>query len=328
MPFLKIEDLKTLIIDFTSHCNAMCGNCSRNISGVEVNPNMPLQHMSLDTWKKIIDNSEYIDEIIFNGSYGDAMMNPILLEALEYASSNKISIMIHTNGGVGKPELYTKLATILKNFKQPSGVTWSIDGLEDTNHLYRRGVIWQRIMDNVQAFIKAGGVARWRMLVFEHNAHQVEECERLAFSMGFKKFDINGGHTFSAMNSVVGEAIEKFKANKKDEARTIAYDKSYLDNVERVKGLLEKGFDKGHITCKWQKKRKVQISHMGEVLPCCYLLTDRYPRYPDSPYAIEQKDMKWPNINTESLKAIVQGETLTYPKDNRFKICEVTCGEV
>ena len=38
--------------------------------------------------------------------------------------------------------------------------------------------------------------------------------------------------------------------------------------------------------------------------------------------------MKWPNINTESLKAIVQGETLTYPKDNRFKICEVTCGEV
>ena len=58
MPFLKIEDLKTLIIDFTSHCNAMCGNCSRNISGVEVNPNMPLQHMSLDTWKKIIDNSE------------------------------------------------------------------------------------------------------------------------------------------------------------------------------------------------------------------------------------------------------------------------------
>ena len=67
---------------------------------------------------------------------------------------------------------------------------------------------------------------------------------------------------------------------------------------------------------------------MGEVLPCCYLLTDRYPRYPDSPYAIEQKDMKWPNINTESLKAIVQGETLTYPKDNRFKICEVTCGEV
>jgi MoaA/NifB/PqqE/SkfB family radical SAM enzyme len=328
MPFLKIEELKTLIIDFTSHCNAMCGNCSRNISGVDVNPNMPLDHMSLRTWKKIIDNSTYVDEIIFNGSYGDAIMNPNLLEALEYASSKKISIMIHTNGGIGKPELYVKLANVLKKFKQPSGITWSIDGLEDTNHLYRRGVIWQRIIDNAQAFINAGGLARWRMLVFDHNAHQLKECEQLAFSMGFKKFDINGGHTFSAINSIVGKAVEKFKANKKEEARTIAYNKSYLDNVERVKGLLEKGFDKSQITCKWQKKRKVQISHIGEVLPCCYLLTDRYPRYPDSPYAIEQKDIKWPNINTESLKDIVQGETLTYPKDNRFKICEVTCGEV
>ena len=307
MPFLKIEELKTLIIDFTSHCNAMCGNCSRNISGIEVNPNMPLEHMSFDTWKKIIDNSKYVNEIIFNGSYGDAIMNPILLEALEYASSNKISIMIHTNGGIGKPELYTELATILKKYKQPSGITWSIDGLEDTNHLYRRGVIWQRIMDNVQAFIKAGGVARWRMLVFEHNAHQVEECEHLAFSMGFKKFDINGGYTFSAIDSVVGEAIEKFKANKKD------------------KGLLKKGFDKGHITCKWQKKRKVQISHMGEVLPCCYLLSERYPKDPNSPYAT---DMEWPNINTTSLQDIIAGDSLTYPSENRFKICEVTCGEV
>jgi hypothetical protein len=89
--------------------------------------------------------------------------------------------------------------------------------------------------------------------------------------------------------------------------------------------LLEKGFDKGHITCKWQKKRKVQISHIGEVLPCCYLLSERYPKDPNSLYTI---DMKWPNINTESLKNIVQGETLTYPKDNRFKICEITCGEV
>lgn len=328
MPFLKIEELKTLIIDFTSHCNAMCGNCSRNISGVDVNPNMPLDHMSLRTWKKIIANSTYVDEIIFNGSYGDAIMNPNLLEALEYASSKKISIMIHTNGGIGKPELYVKLATVLKKFKQPSGITWSIDGLEDTNHLYRRGVIWQRIIDNAQAFINAGGLARWRMLVFDHNAHQLKECEQLAFSMGFKKFDINGGYTFSAINSVVGKAVENFKANKKDKARTVTYDKSHLDNVERVTGLLEKGFDKGTITCKWQKKRKVQISHTGEVLPCCYMLSDRYPKDTNSPYGKECNSIEWSNINNVSLEEILKSSKLTTPSESRFKICEVTCGEV
>ena len=68
MPFVRKKDLKTLVVDFTSHCNAMCGNCSRNIDGVKVNPNMPLGHMDIDTWKNIVDNAKGIDEIIFNGS--------------------------------------------------------------------------------------------------------------------------------------------------------------------------------------------------------------------------------------------------------------------
>ena len=59
------------------------------------------------------------------------------------------------------------------------------------------------------------------MLVFEHNAHQLEQAEQLSAKMGFAKFEINGGHTFTAMNSMVNNAIEKFKANKKEQARTI-----------------------------------------------------------------------------------------------------------
>ena len=53
MPYLKLNDLEAIVIDFTSHCNSMCGNCSRNIDGVTVNPRMPLEHMSLTTWKKL-----------------------------------------------------------------------------------------------------------------------------------------------------------------------------------------------------------------------------------------------------------------------------------
>ena len=58
MPFLNKQDLNTIVIDFTSHCNAMCGNCSRNIDGVKVNPHMPLGHMDMDTFKNIVDNAK------------------------------------------------------------------------------------------------------------------------------------------------------------------------------------------------------------------------------------------------------------------------------
>jgi len=327
MQFLSKQDLKTIVVDFSSHCNAMCGNCSRNIDGVKVNPNMPLGHMDLDTWKRIVDDSKGIEEIIFNGAYGDPLMNPNLVFALQYARKLKCKIMIHTNGGIGKPNMYRMLAQELRYFPQ-GAITFSIDGLEDTNHLYRRHVIWKSVMDNAKAFIDAGGLARWRMLVFDHNKHQIEQCEQLSKDMGFKVFDINGGYTFTAMNSIVSEAVENFKATKKEEARTIKYDTEHLDNVKRLEGLIEKGFDKGCINCKWKRKQKIQISHTGEVFPCCYLLSDRYPKNPDSPYSKECNTIKWPNVNTQTLDDILESDILSTPSENRFKICEVTCGEV
>ena len=45
-------------------------------------------------------------------------------------------------------------------------------------------------MENAEAFISAGGRARWDFIVFKHNQHQVEEAEKLANKMGFKQFRI------------------------------------------------------------------------------------------------------------------------------------------
>jgi hypothetical protein len=191
-------------------------------------------------------------------------------------------------------------------------------------------VLWDKIMANAQTYISAGGLARWRMLVFEHNAHQIEECEELAFAMGFKKFDINGGHTFSAINSLSNKAIEKFKENKKEQAREIKYDSKYLDNVERIKAIED--FSTSTIKCKWQVKRKVQISHTGEVFPCCYFLSDRWPRNPDSPYAKDVATVKWLNVDDYSLEEILNSEWFatylpeSWNNENRYDICSKVCG--
>ena len=103
----------------------------------------------------------------------------------------------------------SELAECLKDFPFPTHVVFSIDGLEDTNHLYRRNVQWHKVMENAKSFIDAGGLARWRMIVFEHNAHQLKDAEQLSKAMGFGKFDINGGYTFSAIDSVVGGSYRK-----------------------------------------------------------------------------------------------------------------------
>jgi len=341
--YLDIEDIDTITVDFTAHCNAMCGNCSRNLGGVEVNPRMPLEHMSPATFKNLFSENvlRNINQIVFNGSYGDPLVSPHLFECLDYLKDyEKPIIHIHTNGGMRQPKYFDELARKLKDFPFPTHVVFSIDGLEDTNHLYRRNVKWNKVMENAQAFLDAGGLGRWRMLVFEHNAHQLEQAEELSNKMGFAKFDINGGHTFTAMNSMVNKAIEKFKANKREQARTIKYDTSKLDNLKRLKDLKQKhgsladGFKKSCITCKWQKKRKIQVSHVGEVFPCCYMLSDRYPREVQSPYAQEVSKVDWLNVNDMPLEVILDSPFFaqdlpeSWASENRFKICEVTCGEV
>ena len=95
-----------------------------------------------------------------------------------------------------------------------------------------------------------------------------------------------------------------------------------------MKGLVEKGFENSTIKCQWQIKNKVQVSHMGEVFPCCHTLADRYPKDVDSIYGKEVNTISWLNVNDMPLVDILESNTLTDPADKRFKLCEVTCGEV
>lgn len=67
-------------------------------------------------------------------------------------------------------------------------VVFSIDGLEDTNHIYRRNTNFKKIMDNARAYIETGASAHWDMLVFEHNKHQVQQCRDMAMELGFNWF--------------------------------------------------------------------------------------------------------------------------------------------
>ena len=65
-----------------------------------------------------------------------------------------------------------------------------IDGLADTNSMYRRMTNFDKIMDNANAFISAGGNAHWKMIEFEHNKHQIEEARTVGKENGFANFTI------------------------------------------------------------------------------------------------------------------------------------------
>ena len=59
-------------------------------------------------------------------------------------------------------------------------VDFAIDGLEDTNHLYRVGVKWKKVKENLEAYLSEGGHARWNYIVFDHNKKDLPIARKLA----------------------------------------------------------------------------------------------------------------------------------------------------
>ena len=172
-----INVIKHLQVETTTYCNSFCPGCSRNVEGGEINPHISLQHMGMKTWGKLFEDNS-ISALTLNGNFGDPMMNPNIVQMLDkVANIGNITDMvsIHTNGGLRSLEHWQELANVLQKFKKHE-VVFSIDGLEDTNHIHRRGIDFKKIINNAKEFISHGGTAHWRMIIFDHNKHQVQKA--------------------------------------------------------------------------------------------------------------------------------------------------------
>ena len=184
------QSIKEIHIEPTSLCNAHCPQCARNIHGEGLNPNIKLQSLDLNWFKNNLtpDTIKGLNKIFFCGNVGDPAATPELLEIIAYLKKHNAELIIglNTNGGLKTAEWWHTLGHLLNG--KFDYCVFSIDGLEDTNHLYRVNVEWKKIMENVRAFISAGGSAHWDMLVFDHNKHQIDSASRLAKELGFTWF--------------------------------------------------------------------------------------------------------------------------------------------
>ena len=183
------KQINQIHIELSNNCNAMCPMCPRQTAGRI--KEYSLHSISLDEFQKWLP-PDFIRKIrvwIFCGTRGDPMMCLELLEILKYILSINPAAKFHmnTNGSTRNSAFWTELGKIMSvRFKR--GVVFSLDGLEDTNHLYRRNVNWKRVMENAKTFIAAGGQAHWEFLIFKHNEHQLAEAEAQAKEMGFVHF--------------------------------------------------------------------------------------------------------------------------------------------
>ena len=315
----KSEEITTVHLEVTERCNASCPQCARNINGGEVNPLLHDAELSLADVKKILRPKfiKQLKRLYMCGNYGDPISARDTLEMFEYLRSHndKMQLSFHTNASAKTPEWWSRLpASRGKNHY----VVFSVDGLEDTNHLYRQGTVWKKIMENARAFIAAGGRARWDFIVFGHNEHQVETARALSESMGFEKFNVKKSNRFFS-NTQGAVKLAHQAGNRRGQETTLIsmpenpeYQNNAIKQLEELskdKGQLsinfmttvvelkdkigsqkfnldpakkkdmEKYWDSAEIRCKVAEEKSIYITAEGYLQPCCWTAGQMYVWY-------------------------------------------------
>lgn len=180
-------DSKSIEIELTTKCTIACPGCPRTYRRKRGDRTWDTGHLDKHVVYKAFDSPEF-KYVRFVGSYGDCIYHPDFIEIATRACKYEKTIRFETNGSHRKYSFWKQLSELpwgkRKEFR------FSIDGLEDTNHIYRKNSVWNDIVMAVDTL--AGGKQKpkliWQMLVFPYNEHQVEQAKILSKQLGFDEF--------------------------------------------------------------------------------------------------------------------------------------------
>lgn len=319
----KLDEIKYLHFEVTSKCQASCPMCARNIWGGEDNPWLPINEVSLEQFRSWFPTSfiRQLENLSMCGNYGDPIIAKDTLEILKYVRSinRDVSITVNTNGSARNDSWWIELVEVLGD---KGDVHFGIDGLADTHSLYRKGTSFEQVIKNASTFIENGGSAVWDMLVFEHNQHQVEECDKMAYDLGFDLFVVKHTSRFqeSSMTVLDKQGRELYKLKPSSDSKRI--------NLRMIEDS-----PSCEINCKVKSQKNLYVDAQGNVFPCCWIGSIVY-QAPISPSRIDYKtrNIEHLNLNNTTLDEIFDSgyfeQIENTWKDRPLTECSRQCGKL
>lgn len=311
------DQIKAVHLELTERCQAACPMCPRT-----GNEHLSEAELSLHDIKKIFPPEfiKQLDRISLCGNFGEPIVARDCLNIVKYFRSNNSEMLItmNTNAGARPVDWWTDLANTIG---KRGFVIFGIDGLEDTNHVYRVNVRWDNIINGAKAFIAAGGEARWDYIVFQHNEHQIEQAQELSKQLGFKSFRLKKSYRY-------------INNPKTDIKEPLMYKNEAALKLPKTKEF----YDTAPIDCKVKKINEIFISAEGLMLPCCWVAGKMY----DYDLVNYKDDQVWSAIGDKSLidckiygikgamesgllQRIEQSWTKKSVEEGKLKICTRMC---
>jgi MoaA/NifB/PqqE/SkfB family radical SAM enzyme len=245
--------VRDLHLELTSRCTLRCPRCQRTSDPERLAiADLPLEIVRASMTRQSFPDLRFINMC---GNYGDAIYHPRFHDIMEHLKHQGFDLRLETNGCHRPARWWRRTAEI---FSRRDRVTLSIDGLDDTNHIYRVNARWPDILEAVAA-LKGRVFLVWKLIVFRHNQHQVEEAEERARELGFDEFRIVRSSRFDGRwRGPDGTDPLKPTAEWVGERKAI---------TERIRGAAAAEV---RIVPRCARGENIFVSAEGFLLPCCY----------------------------------------------------------
>jgi len=204
MQFFGTE-VKSFNMEITNKCTLGCLECPRT-GNPWVLKN--LTDLPLELIRQTFPQEKAADfagmKINLCGAYGDCIYHKQFHEVIAYLKQVGFHILIETNGSYKKQAWWERTCEILGD---DDSVIFSVDGLRDTNPLYRVHSDWDSIVTAMKTCAPRVKT-NWKFIVFKHNEGQLEEARQLAESLNIHSITFKKSARFREVDELAPENLE------------------------------------------------------------------------------------------------------------------------
>jgi radical SAM protein with 4Fe4S-binding SPASM domain len=241
----------SISIEPTSFCNLNCPECPTGMNSLSRSSGI----MDMNTFKRIIDNTN--KHLLFINLYfqGEPFINPLFFDFISYASNKNIYTSTSTNGHFLNKDFSEKIIE--------SGldrIIISLDGIDqDTYTSYRKNGKLDLVIEGIKNLVEAKKIKKsfkpyiiLQFLVLKTNELQIPEMKILARKLGVDELQLKSAQFYdlSKDNSLIPTNIKYSR-----------YKQESNGNWVLKKSISNKCFKMWH-SC--------VITWNGDVVPCCF----------------------------------------------------------
>lgn len=256
MEFLGVP-VRSFNLEITNRCVLGCPECART-GNAWVTENLSDLPVSLLERVFPISQRQRFEGLNINlcGAYGDCIYHRQFHDVIKHLKAAGLTLMVETNGSHRKREWWEKTCNLLG---EDDVITFSVDGLEDTNHLYRINARWDDIIAAMR-FCAERVTVSWKYIVFSHNEHQIDQAKALAKDIGVRDISFKKSARFRGEDPLAPENDEYIGVVTRNRRRIAAL---------RAQGISDEEFDRQvSIRSKCRSGKDLAITALGYLFPC------------------------------------------------------------